>query len=249
MKTALLLERLDRGTILTSLQSGGYVNQLKILKSSVDNWKSICNILVEDDKNELVVLAKFTEYVLFLLCLPEYNEVAKHLIEAIKNKKHAIFIYHKNFVGEFSCCKSQPWHNDVLDIDEEDDYISSFHGNSSLADWLRREKITENPTDFENKVRVFVNGLNKSGFNIIPYRKLVDIEVAGQKFIESIDQGLIFRVYVPNDRLWAKELDRFVILFRDYASITTKNDVKVVQNRTGKGVTFSLYSRVRQLRL
>ena len=242
MKKALILERLDRGTILTSLQSCSYSDQLKILKSSVDNWESICKILEDDEKDELIVLAKFTEYVLFLFCLPQYKEVSSRLMKALKRKKHAIFIYHNNFVGEFSCNKKHPWHDEVLDIDEEDDFISSFRGVSTLDEWLKRECLNINPNEYEETVRAFVKDINKSGFNVIPYRKLVDIEVAGQNFIESIDQGLIFRVYVPNDRLWAKELDRFVILFRDYASATTNSDIKVVQNRTGKGVMFSLYS-------
>lgn len=242
MKKALILERLDRGTILTSLQTGGYSNQLKILKSKVDNWKSICNILEDDDKDEIVVLAKFTEYVLFLFCLPQYQEVSFRLMALIKKKKHVIFIYHNNFVGEFSCNKNHPWHEEVLDIDDDDDFIAKFRGVSTLDDWLRSARIKENPNSYEGKVRKFVKDINQAGFNVVPYRKLVDIEVAGQKFIENVDQGLIFRVYVPNDRLWAKELDRFVILFRDYASSTVKSDIKVVQNRTGKGVTFSLYS-------
>lgn len=247
MKKALILDRLDRGTILTSLQAGGYNDQLKILKSKVENWESICDILDEDEKNETIVLAKFTEYVLFLFCLPQYKEVGEKLLRKIKKKNHAIFIYHNNFVGEFSCNKNQPWRRDVLDIDDEDDFVSTFSGDSSLETWLKQKGISTDSDIYEVKVKEFVKDINRAEFNVIPYRKLVDIEIAGQNFIESVDQGLIFRVYVPNERLWARELDRFVILFRDYASTAVNSDVKVIQNRTGKGVTFSLYSNDGQI--
>ncbi len=102
MKKALLLGRLDRGTIHTTLKSNKYEIKTKILKSLPANWKQICKILENDEKHEMLVLGKLTEYVLFLCCYPDYTDVCRKLIYLISRKKHILFVYNENLFGTFS---------------------------------------------------------------------------------------------------------------------------------------------------
>lgn len=251
MKKILTLGDLDRGTIKTTIQANGYEVKVKELKSQAKNWVSICKILKEDEKKELLVIGKFTEYILFLFSLPEYQKVGEDLLQLIKERKHIIFLYNNNFFGDFSCIKKtfwqELWELEVLEVNDEDDFIEHKKGENKLEEWLSKHSIDIPAIEYLDRVSNFTKGLIKREFNVIPYRKLVDIEIAGQNFIESIDQGLLFQLYVPNKRLWSNELDKFIILFRDFASNMTSEDVKVIQNRTDRGITFSIYSKSQKL--
>lgn len=242
MKQILTLGDLDRGTIHTTMETNGYKSKNKMLKSSVTNWWTICEILKADEQKELLVMGKFTEYVLFLFNLDEYKEVSAELLSLIHERKHLIFIYHNNFFGDFSCIKKNIWDDEVLEINEEGDFIGYRKAEHSLEKWLIEYHDKTNPQEYLTKVTNFIQKLNMQGININPYRKLVEIEIAGQKFIESIDQGLLFQLYVPKKRIWSNELDKFIVMFRDFASNITDDDVKVVQSRTDRGITFSIYS-------
>ncbi|MBD0401818.1 hypothetical protein [Flammeovirga sp. EKP202] len=242
MKHILTLGDLDRGTIHTTMETNGYTSKTKLLKSSIKNWWTIIDILKADENKELLVMGKFTEYVLFLFNLDEYKEVGQELLNLIQERKHLIFIYHNNFFGDFSCIKKNLWTDEVLEVDDEGDFIGYRKVDNSLEAWLIKYQDKTSPKEYLIKVANFIHRINKQGLNIIPYRKLVEIEIAGQKFIESIDQGLLFQLYVPKQRIWSDELDKFIVMFRDFASNVTDDDVKVVQNRTDRGITFSIYS-------
>lgn len=246
MKNILILEHLDRGTIHTTIKINGYEAKTKILKSGVSNWQSICGILKEDKDKELLIMGKFTEYVLFIFNLPEYKVVSKELLELIKERKHIIFIYHNNFFKDFSCTKKEVWDESILEVNDEDDFIGYKRVNT-LEKWLHDYEVESSSENYIERVKVFIGELNDSGYNIVPYRKLIDVEIAGQNFIESVDQGLLFQIYIPNKRIWSNEFDKFIILFRDFASNVTSEEVKVIQGRTDRGINFSIYSKSKKI--
>ena len=239
-KTALILNHLDRGTILTTLQTNNYYRTLKYLNTSVKNWERICEILEEDKVNEIIVLGKFTENTLFKMCLPEYKNVVQRFTELIKRKKHLFFIYKSNLFGDFTYLNTteESESNFGDETFEEEDY---FTNDGKLKSWLHFENVEENENEYINKVIELIKKINLD-FNVLPYEKLVDIEISGQIFIENIAEGLIFKIYVPNDRIWSNEFDKFIILFRDYASSVANEELKVTQNRTDSGTICSLYS-------
>ena len=239
-KTALILDKIDRGTIQTSLQTNNYTRILKLLNSSEKNWESICKILEEDIDNKIIVLAKFTEYTLFRMCSPYYSSVVKRLLSLLKKKKHLIFIYKNNLFGKFSYFEEVKINSDVFEIDNLTDFI--HYSATDLKSWLYQECIEESEVNYILKVRNFIKELNDDSLNILPYEKLIDVEISGQSFIENIAEGLLFRIYVPKERIWSNEFDKFITLFRDYASIVSNKELKITQNRTDLGIICSLYS-------
>lgn len=239
-KIALILDNVDRGTIQTSLQTNNYYRILKLLNSSVKNWISICKILEDDTENEIIVIGKFTEHTLFRMCLPAYFSVVEKLLNLIKKKKHLLFIYKENLFGRFSYFEEVKINDDVFEIDNENDYL--YYSKRNLASWLAFENIEESEQKYLSKVREFIKQLNLDSLNVLPYEKLIDVEISGQNFIENIAEGLLFRIYVPNERIWSNEFDKFITLFRDYASNVSNIDLKITQNRTDLGVICSLYS-------
>lgn len=238
-KTALILDNIDRGTITTTLQTNGYYRKLKILNSSVKNWESICTILEEDDENEIIVLGKFTEYTLFKMCIPEYREVVERLIDLLKTKKHIIFIYKDNLMGNFSYFQSVVIKETVFEVDDKEDYF--FYRETGLKNWLNYQGIQDTEADYLKRVLKLIKRINVE-LTALPYEKIIDIEISGQNFIENIAEGLLFRIYVPKDRIWSNEFDKFITLFRDYASNIANEELKITQNRTDLGIICSLYS-------
>lgn len=239
-KEALILDNIDRGTILTTLETNNYYRRRKLLKSSVVNWVSICKILEEDTNNSIIVIGKFTEHILFKMCSPSYENVVKRLLELIKKKKHIIFIYKENLLGNFSYFKSVKIDDEVFELDEKEDYL--HYSKRDIISWLEFHGIEKTEVEYLEIVRTFIKTLNGGGLNVLPYAKLIDVEISGQNFIENIAEGLLFRIYVPNERIWSNEFDKFITLFRDYASSISQKELKITQNRTDLGIICSLYS-------
>lgn len=230
-KNALILDSIDRGTIKTTLQANEYFFTGKLLNSSPQNWLSICKILERDKENKIIVLGKFTETVLFLMCSPNYLEVSKKLLTLIESKKHLIFIYKDNMLGNFNY-----YSHYSTPFEEMENYFPE------LSEWLESKGIQEDEVSYIEKVRHFVKKLNSTSLNILPYEKIIDIEISGQSFIENIAEGLLFKIYIPNERMWSNEFDKFINLFRDYASTITNVPLKITQNKTDLGMICSLYS-------
>lgn len=239
-KTALLLDTLDRGTIQTALQTNNYYRILKYPNSSVKNWESIFDILESEEDNEnFIVLGKLTEHTLFRMCLPEYEDVVNRIIKKISEKKHLIFIYKDNLMGEFSFFKNVEIKQSVYEIDERKDYFN--YPENEITAWIDFHNVKCSEEEYLKKVQKLILRLNQE-LKTLPYEKLIDIEISGQNFIENVADGLLFRIYIPNERIWSNEFDKFITLFRDYASTISKEELKITQNRTDVGVICSLYS-------
>lgn len=238
-KTALVLDNIDRGTITTALQTNGYIRKLKLLNSSVNNWISVCKILEDDISNEIIVLAKFTEHTLFRMCKPEYRNVVEKLLTLLAKKKHIIFIYKDNLIGNFSYFQSVEIKESVFEVDNREDYL--YYRDNELNTWLYNNAIDETEIQYLTRVKNLIKRINND-LTALPYEKLIDVEISGQNFIENNAEGLMFRIYVPNDRIWSNEFDKFITLFRDYASNVANEELKITQNRTDLGTICSLYS-------
>jgi hypothetical protein len=238
-RTALVLDNIDRGAITTALQTNGYFRWLKLLNSGVRNWISICEFLEADTDDEVIVLAKFTEHTLFRMCLQGYREVVERLMSILKQKKHIIFIYKDNLTGNFSYFKSFEINQSVFEIDTKEDYFK--YDENEIESWLSSNEVEETEEEYLFRVKELIKRLNQE-LNVLPYEKLIDVEISGQNFIENSAEGLMFRIYVPNDRIWSSEFDKFITLFRDFATNVAKIELKVSQDRTDLGVVCSLYS-------
>jgi hypothetical protein len=242
LRTALLFSNTDRGAIKTTLETFGYTIIVKVPLSSVNNWWSICDVIEPDKEDNLIFIGKFTENLLFQLCSPDYKNVKDHFLNLLKKKKHLIFIYKNNLFGEFSYFS--PVKESAFETDDKVDYLSYTH--PRFSNWLDNHHIQEEESEYFHKVKELIKELNNN-YNVLPYEKLIDIENAGQNFIEHSTEGLMFKIYVPNEQIWSNEFDKFINLFRDFASNVSKVELTVKQNRTDLGIVFSLYSQVQKM--
>lgn len=96
------------------------------------------------------------------------------------------------------------------------------------------------PTD-ENLAVAF-KFLEENKINFVPYRHNAEVTVMAQRFLEENESGLLFRLYVPNARLWANEANRLLSLFREYLVRVEKRSVRLDEVRTEKGAIYELHS-------
>lgn len=94
----------------------------------------------------------------------------------------------------------------------------------------------------DEEIRLYVNQkLDKSNLNIIPYKRNAELTTIALTFIDQNEKNLLFRVYVPSDRMWSFESDKLLQLFRDYLSRISGLNVRLDQYRTERGTIFELY--------
>jgi hypothetical protein len=55
-------------------------------------------------------------------------------------------------------------------------------------------------------------------------------------------RGLIFRIYIPSDRLYSVETDKLIALFHEWLSNTGRNDVRLDRYRTPTGQAYEFFS-------
>lgn len=237
-KVALILGGISRGAIQTSLRTQDYYIYNKILNSSVRNWESICKLIENDKNNEFIILGKLTEYVLYQMCLPEYEQVVDRLISLIHSKKHILFVYKNNLLGNFSAYEASENEVDYNKLTDEELYYQPY----KLSDWLRWKGIDDSCDNYLYKVKKLTNKINNE-LNVLPYEKIIDIEISGQNFVEYLTEGLLFRIFVSNNRIWSNEFDRFIVLFKDYAANISNVKLKIIQDRLDSGIVCSLYSK------
>ena len=219
MKQALILENIDRGSTDSFLRASEFTIKRKILNSSTKNWVSIIKILESDNDKETIVVAKFTEAILELLIDDDYKKVSKRLLKKIAERKHIIFIYSDNYHGYFN-----------------------FRDGYAEPDEVKNQKL-----EYSKPLKKLIKKLNSKNLNIVTYETLTDLEISSQSFIENVAQGLLLKFYIPNDNFGSIELDKFIILFKNFISSVSDIPIRIHQNRTSQGVTCTLYSESKEV--
>ncbi len=211
----LLLGNVDDDGIISKLKAVGRQYKKKILDSSVDNWHSILEYF--DDFQVEEVLIKLSARTYELIASDEYKEISEELFSKISKLSNIIFIYESFLSG---------LEEDRTEDIKENDHLYYFH-NFQLPD--------------EN-TRTFVNTfLERSGLNVLPYKRNVELTVLALTFLDQTEQNLFFRMYIPSGRMWSLEADKLLQLFRDYLSKVSETNIRLDQYRTDQGAIFEFH--------
>lgn len=142
---------------------------------------------------------------------PAYSAARDRLFSRVGQVPHAVFVFEDNFAT----------------VSPDD------------VDWTPESSWYENG---EGPKRKAVNKLlGDWDLHLIPFRRSAEVTVLATAFIEEVEAGLIFRVYVPAGRLWAEQTDKLLQLFRDYLSRTGHAAVRLDQKRTEHGVIYEFF--------
>jgi hypothetical protein len=76
---------------------------------------------------------------------------------------------------------------------------------------------------------------------VTPYKNLAELSVVVGAFIEDHDQDLLFRAYVPADRIYSDEIDQVLDLFSDWLRRSVGVSIRRDGYRTSRGSVHEFY--------
>ena len=217
----LFLGDMPKESATTAAKTTGRDYVTKIFRSSSTNWEAIENLVKKTGSNPRTqIVCIVSEDTIWKACLPEYSQIFERILVALAHTRHIIFIYHKVLLGQLNWLDDQSltWR------------VKSYH----YPDGLEGAKAA---------INLAVSRLNRDDLRIAPYRKRVELNASIAAFLTEEFTGLIFRLYIPNDRLWGAELDKLLKLFRDYLLKVAGVQVTLNQNHTEHGISYNFYSK------
>jgi hypothetical protein len=212
----LFLGAADREGVTSKLVTAGIAFQRKQLESSLANWATIQEML--HDEHLAGTLAKFTNRTFAIMCHdPHYDEVPA-LFEAIAKKPHIVFVHESFFTGKHTFV------DDYLEPGEDRSWEEEAFG--TITDDVRSEMLRL---------------MQAADLNIITYTRNAELSVIASEFVDASARHLLFRIYMPNSRIWAGEVEKILQLFRDYLNRVSGLSVRQEQSSTRHGVVYEFF--------
>jgi hypothetical protein len=239
------------------IEATGRQPVVKQFWSLPSNWEAIINIANAESNNpDSQVLCRITERTLFRACLPQYIDVFARLCEAISDLRHQIYMYQDNLEGQFNILtQSEPdymyYDENPQDAPSTDDLKSGKHAFgariSKISELCSQFAYAQGPDVMLAEMARLVRKLAGSNLQLVPYSTTRGMIASAQTFLREGAEGLIMRLYLPNEKLWGEELDRLLTLFQDYLVRVGGMAIRLSQTRTQHGTSFNFYSHDQSL--
>lgn len=212
----LFLGAVDREGVTSKLYTAGIEFQRKQLESGIANWATIKELL--DDENLAGVLAKFTNRTFQVMSRQPHRADVPKLFEDIARSPHIVFVHESFFTGKHTFI------DDYVDPGEERTWEDEAFG-----------KISE---DVRTDMRQLMDA---AGLNVLTYTANAELTVIGSEFVDASARHLLFRIYMPNSRMWSGEAEKVLQLFRDYLIRVSGLSVRQEQSSTRHGVVYEFF--------
>jgi hypothetical protein len=99
----------------------------------------------------------------------------------------------------------------------------------------------QKPYPQSDELTSVISWFNLIGIELTPYKKNAEVTVLSESFLIDTEKHLIFRLYIPNGRIWSNEADRFLQLFRDYLGRVNHLTTRLDQRRTDHGIIYEFH--------
>ncbi|RDB58541.1 hypothetical protein C1879_04210 [Paraeggerthella hongkongensis] len=203
---------------MSQLKAAGITYVNKRLESRVANWEKIIDLL--ESENLLGVIWKASRKSYENFADPEYKDTAIKLAHTIAKKPHVAFVHESYIIGH-------PYEGGPPSELFDDDYDFWYYNLQPPA----------------NDVRKWVNEfLSKSGVDLTPYQKNAEMSVIAANFVENHKNNMVFRAYIPSSRMWSKEADKLLSLFRDYLHSIKGFGLRQEKQETGQGIVYEFFA-------
>lgn len=218
-----------RALLIGSLQNNGIINELsinnikydvKLLNSSVDNWNTIIKMI---DNNYDLIIIKMTESALIRSCNEEYETTFFELFNSLITKEHMILLYEGNMKYDYSYITNE------IHL-----YSTTFYELEELERLEEFEKL-------KSLLNKRIDYLISEDLNIYTYLYSENIYKLVQDYINDVNDGLIMKFYIPNDRLLSKELSKIIELFESYINSLFEVNIAINKKKTKEGMLVEFY--------
>jgi len=214
----LFLGDADGGAATGQLSIAEVFYHKKRLESGVANWRSIINLLQSEPV--VGVLIKLNDGAIRRLADPDYYEVRNDLLAEISARPHLAFV-HESFYYP----PRRP--GEPIEPIEIDGELIDLTDHFDQFEPLEPEAVEQVQRLFETH-----------SINVVPYLRNVDINILGGEFVDQQQRNVIFRFYVPHGRIWARETEALLGLFRDYLANAVKIEVRQTSHSTATGTMY-----------
>ena len=204
----------------------------KSLNSGPDNWKTISSLAAGNDCSG--VLVKLNAIIIRRIVEGQFFP-GEDLLSSIGSTGHIVFA-HESLLG------IAPEKGTARDSDSNSDDESFFDEDEDEDEDEDREWPSYHfPTLSDETREKFREAVLRHRLNLVPYRTNAELNVLSNAFVDNKNDRLLLRVYVPKDRLWAEEAEKFTDLLHDWLWRVKKYTVKKRSYSTAQGDVFEFH--------
>lgn len=217
-KIILFLGSADTDAVTAKLKATNTNYKRKMLDSSLKNWDSIFEYF--DNYHVTLVIVKLTTHIFNLMCSKTYSEYTKRLLKMTSLVPNLFLVHESILTGE----RSKDYDPNLDVYDQE---IDIYHDAFAPPEKNIRDEV--------------LKLLDNNKITLTPYKKNAEMSIICTSHIEHNEQNLIFRIYIPNERMWANEAEKLLQLFSDYLHKVSGLDVRQDQFRTSQGIVYEFF--------
>ena len=189
----------------------------KRLESGAPNWQTIIDILGSGQL--LGVLVKLNTRSMERMISPAYAEVREAMFAGIGANPHILFVHESFF---WDAARSEQAQDPPAADSDHDDWFGDDYFKPLSAD------VT----------RLVSELLERHHIHVVPYQRNVEINVLAGDFVDQQQRNVLFRFYVPKGRIFARETETILGLFRDYLTAAGNVQVQQTSHTTATGTIY-----------
>jgi len=243
-KSVLLIGNLTNEMLLARIKGLGYSYINKMLSySNPENWYKTLEIIRElkRSNNLVAVFIQFTTFTMLkLVADQEYTNAWQDILYEIREVPSLIFIHETHL--------SRNWEP----ADEDPDILAYFYRVAIQRDAISTKKsvpdkifrFSEYLEEIERQTPVLKNKLHNiidsllSLDSIALYKKRTQMVNRALEFLDDLDTGVIFRLYIPKGHFQANQINGLLRLFEDYMNNIEQKRFSIDQLRTNQGTIY-----------
>jgi len=216
----LLIGNLIQEGVTTKVRALGYGHKQKLPFSSPSNWESIIEWItaLRQAESLVAVFVHLTESTIFLACHPSYQDLWLVLLDELKQARSLVFIYESNLEGEFSFEFYRRYRRRRLPLFDPDFADDPRLVKEAQRDWYTNPLQNAPPRtpDLVAQGKQRIREVFAHDIEVVPYGKRIDLTLRIQQYLDDVEGGIFFRLYVPKNRYQAEQLEGFLRLFEHY---------------------------------
>ncbi|MDD4296872.1 MAG: hypothetical protein PHC69_07925 [Ruminiclostridium sp.] len=167
----------------------------------------------------------------------EYRPAFDELLKIVTISKTIVFIFQDNLDGIFTI---RHWDTRLpLSLGELED-ISNGEFYSDLKE-MRIQNAIYRLKDYENRkheVEALISHIYDSGVEVAPFYVRSDVTIRLQEFLGDVEQGVFLRLFVPNDRLQADQLNSLLSVLERYLKQVEGQSFSIDSRKSDKGIVY-----------
>ncbi|MGB3592956.1 MAG: hypothetical protein WA994_02180 [Ornithinimicrobium sp.] len=222
----------DTEAATTRLRAAGALYRKKMLNSRPENWVKIVALAASSKNRGTLVVLTGSDYQ--KICDSTYTEVAVALLNSLAKRPHIILVHEAVFLTDEQRSASEA-------VDAGRAALVNVTPRFSDEDYYGMTK-EEFFGALSDDIRQRVNAMMRErSLNVVPYRTNVERSVIASAFVEDHERHLLFRLYVPNGRLYAQEAESLLGMFREWLSQTGRQGIRQEGYKTDAGQVYELF--------